>query len=119
MRKIEQETGVKLITANALDGYRIAEEYGIVFGCAVYGSHAFRDFFASIRDFFGGRVRGYEKVVKGSIETALEHMAQEAKEAGANAVIAIGIDSSSVGKSMMMTSCHGTAVKLVQKKQDF
>jgi uncharacterized protein YbjQ (UPF0145 family) len=72
----------------------------------------FRDLFARVRDVVGGRAGGYEKALRGAKEAALEDIAEEAAERGANAIIAVDLDYESVGDSMLMVSVNGTAVRL-------
>ena len=88
------------------------EILGIVAGEAVFGANIFRDFFASVRDVVGGRSGGYQKVFRDGREAAIEDLIEEARALGADAVIAIDIDYETIGKSMLMVSANGTAVKL-------
>ena len=72
----------------------------------------FRDIFAGIRDFVGGRSGAYEKPLRQAREMAMEELEAEALEKGANAVIGIDIDFEVIGDSgsMLMVSASGTAV---------
>ena len=101
-------------TTGNIEGRRIADYKGLVTGEAILGANVFRDFFASVRDVVGGRSGGYEKVLRGAREHALEEMIDEAKSRGADAVIGIDLDYEVIGKegSMLMVSASGTAVKL-------
>jgi uncharacterized protein YbjQ (UPF0145 family) len=67
---------------------------------------------ARVRDVVGGRAGGYEKALRGVKEAALEDIAEEAAERGANAIIAVDLDYESVGDSMLMVSVNGTAGRL-------
>ncbi len=88
------------------------EILGVVAGEAVFGANVFRDIFASVRDIVGGRSDGYQKVFRDGREAAIEDMVEEARVLGADAVVAVDIDYETVGKSMLMVSANGTAVKL-------
>ena len=101
-----------IVTSDQIEGRRIAEYLGIVSGDAIVGANMFRDLFARVRDVVGGRAGGYEKALRGAKEAALEDIAEEAAELGANAVIAVDLDYDSVGDSMLMVSVNGTAVRL-------
>jgi uncharacterized protein YbjQ (UPF0145 family) len=101
-----------IVTSDQIEGRRIAEYLGIVSGDAIVGANMFRDLFARVRDVAGGRAGGYEKVLRGAKEAALEDIAEEAAERGANAIIAVDLDYESVGDSMLMVSVNGTAVRL-------
>ena len=101
-----------IVTSDRIEGRRIAEYLGIVSGDAIVGANMFRDLFARVRDVVGGRAGGYEKALRGAKEAALEDIAEEAAERGANAIIAVDLDYESVGDSMLMVSVNGTAVRL-------
>ena len=101
-----------IVTSDQIEGRRIAEYLGIVSGDAIVGANMFRDLFARVRDVVGGRAGGYEKALRGAKEAALEDIAEEAAERGANAIIGVDLDYESVGDSMLMVSVNGTAVRL-------
>ncbi len=101
-----------IVTSDQIEGRRIAEYLGIVSGDAIVGSNMFRDLFARVRDVVGGRAGGYEKALRGAKEAALEDIAEEAADRGANAIIAVDLDYESVGDTMLMVSVNGTAVRL-------
>ena len=101
-----------IVTSDQIEGRRIAEYLGIVSGDAVVGANMFRDLFARVRDVVGGRAGGYEKALRGAKEEAIEDIAEEYAERGANAVIAVDLDYESIGDSMLMVSVNGTAVRL-------
>jgi uncharacterized protein YbjQ (UPF0145 family) len=101
-----------IVTSDQIEGRRIIEYLGIVSGDAIVGANMFRDLFARVRDVVGGRAGGYEKALRGAKEAALEDIAEEAAERGANAVIAVDLDYESIGDSMLMVSVNGTAVRL-------
>jgi uncharacterized protein YbjQ (UPF0145 family) len=75
-----------------------------------------RDVFAGLRDIVGGRSAGYEKSLRQARETAIEEIAAEAEQGGADAVIGVDVDYEPIqlgqGGSMLMVSASGTAVKL-------
>jgi uncharacterized protein YbjQ (UPF0145 family) len=101
-----------IVTSDQIEGRRIAEYLGIVSGDAIVGANMFRDLFARVRDVVGGRAGGYEKALRGAKEAALEDIAEEAADRGANAIIAVDLDYESVGDTMLMVSVNGTAVRL-------
>ena len=75
----------------------------------------FRDFFASMTDFFGGRSKSTQKVLKDARNVCLNELRREAYEIGANAVIAVDLDYSEFsgqGKSMLFLVANGTAVQV-------
>ena len=109
-----RDSDIIVTTSHDMPGREVAEVLGIVAGEAVLGANVFRDIFAGIRDFVGGRAGGYQKVLRSGRHHAMEDMVEEARELGADAVIAVDIDYEAVGSngSMLMVSVNGTAVKL-------
>lgn len=101
-----------LTTTPTIEGRPIREYRGIVTGEAIIGANAIRDFFAGMRDFFGGRSGAYEEVLRKAKDTALLEMSERAEHVGANAVVGIDLDYETVGQngSMLMVTCSGTAV---------
>jgi len=99
-------------TTESIEGRRVKRYLGIVSGEAVYGANLFRDVFASIRDVIGGRAGGYETVLKDGKNAAIDDMVWEARNLGANAILAVDLDYETVGQSMLMVSANGTAVEL-------
>lgn len=105
---------MQVTTTNSIEGQTITDYLGIVTGEAILGAHLFRDLFAGIRDIIGGRSGSYEKVLREARDAAIREMEEEARKLGADAVVGVDIDYSTVGdtNSMMMVSCSGTAVRL-------
>ncbi len=101
-------------TTDGVDGRTIAGYLGVVSGDAVMGTNIFRDMFAGIRDLIGGRSGSYEKELGNAKLLAIEDMVAQARELGADAIVGVDLDYESIGsngKSMLMVSANGTAVK--------
>ena len=104
-----------LTTTESVEGKRITQYLGIVAGQAVMGTNVVRDFFADIRDIVGGRSGSYEKELDKAKRLALDDLASEAEDLGADAVVGVDLDYEFLGsgeRSMLMVSANGTAVKL-------
>lgn len=103
-----------IVTTPQLEGQPVRKHLGIVSGEAILGANIFRDFFAGIRDVVGGRSAGYEKELRNAKQIALDEMAEQARELGANAIIAVDLDYETIqvgnGGGMLMVSASGTAV---------
>ena len=95
-----------------LEGRSITRYCGVVAGEAVLGANLFKDMFASIRDIVGGRSGTYEKELRRARQIALDELADQARELGANAVVGIDLDYEVLGEKngMLMVSASGTAV---------
>jgi uncharacterized protein YbjQ (UPF0145 family) len=103
-----------ITTTPNVEGHRITAYHGIVSGEAILGANVFRDFFASIRDFVGGRSGAYERVLGEARDAALNEMAESARRLGGNAVIGVDLDYGAIGasESMLMVTATGTAVTI-------
>lgn len=101
-----------LTTTPSVEGHPIREYKGVVTGETIIGANVFKDFMASLTDFFGGRSGQYEKVLIEAKDTAMQEMAQRASLLGANAVVGIDVDYETIGanSSMLMVATSGTAV---------
>ena len=100
------------VTTPSVEGKKIVEYKGIVFGEVVAGVDFVRDFAAGITNFFGGRSNSYEDELQQARDTALAEMEQRAQERGANAVVGVDIDYEVLGSNngMLMVSASGTAI---------
>ena len=103
---------MELVTTPTLEGRKIVRYCGIVSGQAVLGANLFKDMFAGIRDLVGGRSGSYEKELRKARRLALDDLAEEASELGANAVVGIDLDYEVLGEKngMLMVTASGTAV---------
>ena len=99
-------------TTPTLEGRRITEYRGIVFGEVVAGVDFIKDFAAGLTNFFGGRSGSYEDELIRARENAIAEMAQRAGALGANAVVGVDIDYEVLGQgnNMLMVTVSGTAV---------
>ena len=77
-----------MTTTPIIQGKNIRHYRGIVTGEAIVGANIFKDFFAGIRDIFGGRSAAYEAELGRARELALQEMADAALPRGSNEVVA-------------------------------
>ncbi|HHT05643.1 MAG TPA: putative heavy metal-binding protein [Hydrogenispora sp.] len=101
-------------TTNTVEGRKIAEYKGIVFGEVISGVNFLKDFAAGLSNFFGGRSGSYEGELIKAREDAIREMQQRAASIGANAVVGVDIDYEVLGQggNMLMVTASGTAVVL-------
>ena len=78
-----------------IPGKRIMTCYGIVSGSTVRAKHVGRDIFASIKNIFGGELKGYTELLGESRDEALERMKAQAQQLGANAIVNVRFSTSS------------------------
>ena len=102
-----------MTTTPTLEGRKIAEYRGVVFGEVITGVNFIKDFAASIRDFVGGRSTTYEDELIAARNQAMKELEDRAYKVGADAVVGIDIDYEVLGQngSMLMVTASGTAVK--------
>ena len=103
---------ITVTTTQSIEGKRIVEYKGIVFGEVVSGVNFIKDFAASIRNVFGGRSGSYEDELITARRNAIMEMEQRAVQMGANAVVGVDIDYEVLGadNGMLMVTASGTAV---------
>jgi uncharacterized protein YbjQ (UPF0145 family) len=107
------ESNMIMTTTVDVQGRTITEYRGIVTGEAILGANIFKDLFAGIRDIVGGRSGAYEQELRKARQIALEELAEQARQLGADAVVGIDLDYETVGQgSMLMVTASGTAVRL-------
>lgn len=95
-----------------LPSKNITTHYGVVSGSSVRAKHAGRDFMASFKNFFGGELKGYTELLAESREQAMERMSQQAKAAGANAILNVRFSTSSIAAGAAEIFVYGTAVSV-------
>jgi uncharacterized protein YbjQ (UPF0145 family) len=101
-------------TTPNIEGRQITQYIGLVTSQTIIGANFFKDIFAGLRDFFGGRSGTYERVLEEAKQYAMNELIQKGQSMGANAIVGIDLDYETVGAngSMLMVSISGTAVKI-------
>lgn len=99
-------------TTPSVEGKRVVEYRGIVFGEVISGVDFIKDFAAGLTNFFGGRSGSYEGELIEARQSAIAEMVSRAKGMGANAVVGVDIDYEVLGQAnnMLMVTASGTAV---------
>ncbi len=95
-----------------IPGKRIRTHLGLVQGSTVRTKHFGRDIMASLKNLFGGELKGYTELLQEAREEAVRRMQEQAKAAGANAVINVRFSTSSVTQGAAELFAYGTAVVL-------
>lgn len=99
-------------TTPSVEGKKITQYKGIVFGEVVSGVNLLKDFAAGLSNIFGGRSGSYEDELINARLNALKEMEHRALELGANAIVGVDIDYEVLGSDngMLMVTASGTAV---------
>jgi uncharacterized protein YbjQ (UPF0145 family) len=93
-----------------IPGRRITRHLGLVQGSSVRAKHVGRDLMAGLKNIVGGELKGYTELLHESRDEALRRMVEQARAAGANAVINIRFSTSSVAQGAAEMLAYGTAV---------
>jgi uncharacterized protein YbjQ (UPF0145 family) len=101
-----------ITTTPAIEGKKIVEYKGIVFGEVISGVNMVKDMMAGLTNIFGGRSNTYETELINARQNALKEMEERAFQLGANAVVGVDIDYEVLGadNGMLMVTASGTAV---------
>lgn len=95
-----------------IPGKRVTRHLGLVQGSSVRAKHIGRDIMASLKNIFGGELKGYTELLQESREEATERMIQQAEAVGANAVLNVRFSTSSIAAGAAELFVYGTAVVL-------
>ncbi len=101
-----------LTNLEIVPGRAVSQHLGLVQGNSVRAKHVGRDIMASLKNIFGGELRGYTELLQESREEAVARMIEQAEAAGANAVLNIRFSTSSVTQGAAELYAYGTAVIL-------
>lgn len=101
-----------ITTTDGVPGRRIVRTLGLARGNTIRARHVGRDITAALRNLVGGEVSEYTKLYAEAREQALDRMADEARQLGANAVVAVRFSTSMVMTAAAELMVYGTAVVL-------
>jgi uncharacterized protein YbjQ (UPF0145 family) len=99
-----------LSTTNTIYGKKIISQLGLVRGNTIRSRHFGRDVMATLRNFVGGEIEEYTKLLAESREQALDRMIEEAAKLGANAIVGVKFSTSEVMSRAAEILVYGTAV---------
>jgi uncharacterized protein YbjQ (UPF0145 family) len=99
-----------LVTTDFVPGKTVKKTLGLCRGNTIRARHIGRDITAALKNFVGGEIRDYTKMMAESREQALDRMTEEAEGMGANAVINIRFTTSMIMQSASEILAYGTAV---------
>jgi uncharacterized protein YbjQ (UPF0145 family) len=103
-------------TANALDGYRVMQTYGVVRGIVVRSRGAVGLFGAKIQMLFGGDITLFTELCERARADSYDYAVAHAQSLGANAMIALRYDATEVMPGVSEVLCYGTAVRVAPVK---
>ena len=101
-----------VVTTEGVPGRQVVEALGIVRGSTVRAKHLGSDIVAGLRNLVGGEVKEYVSLLAGAREQALDRMVAAAQALGADAVVAVRMETSTIQQAASEIVAYGTAVRL-------
>ena len=99
-------------TTNDLPGYRVTSVIGVVRGITVRSRSVIGNFGGAIQSIFGGNLSIYTNLAEHARREAYDLLVDHAREAGADAVIAMRYDANEITDGITEVLAYGTAVKV-------
>ena len=100
-----------LTTTDQIAGKRI-EHLGLVRGSTVQTRNVGRDITQQLKSLVGGELHAYTEMMNNARALATKRMVEQANEMGADAVVTVRYNSSSVMQGSVEIIAYGTAVRL-------
>ncbi|MEH6521968.1 YbjQ family protein [Sulfitobacter sp.] len=101
-----------IVTTDTVSEHKIIETLGLVRGATVRAKHIGTDIVASLKQLVGGELTGYSSLLAGAREQAIDRMIADATAKGANAIVGMRMQTSSIAKGSSEIVAYGTAVRL-------
>jgi len=98
-----------VVTMIDVPGYRVTAVLGEVMGVTVRSRNVFSQMGAGFKSIAGGELKGMTENLYQSRMEATNRMVEEARQRGANAVIALRYDGGSIGNTWSELCAYGTA----------
>ena len=99
-------------TTEAVPGYGIAEVVGVALGNVIRAIDAGTDIFAGLRNFMGGEVTEYTKLIAEAREQATDRMLARFGNQRANALVSLRLTTAMVVVGSAQIVAYGSAVTL-------
>jgi uncharacterized protein YbjQ (UPF0145 family) len=99
-----------MTTLETVPGKTITRHIGLVQGSTVRAKHVGRDILAGLKNIVGGELKSYTMLLNESRTEALDRMVEQARAAGANAVVNIRFSTSNIAAGAAEVMAYGTAV---------
>lgn len=113
MKSSNVEVEIMLITTTEnIQGHRVIETKGQVFGVVVRSRGLGGNFVAGLRAIFGGEIKEYTALLEETRRHAIDRMVSNASLMGANAIVMMRFDSTEIMQTMSEIVAYGTAVVL-------
>jgi len=105
----------RLVTTQfEIDGYRIAENLGVVRGIVVRSRSILGTIGAGLQTLVGGNITLLTELCEKTRNDAFELMIQHAQQLGGNGVVGVRYDATEVMQGVTEVLAYGTAVRLAK-----
>lgn len=101
-----------IVTTDGVAGRQVIAALGLVRGSTVRAKHVGSDIVAGLRNIVGGEVKEYAQLLAAAREQALDRMIAEATALGADAIVAVRMETSTIRDGSSEVIAYGTAVTL-------
>jgi uncharacterized protein YbjQ (UPF0145 family) len=105
----QEALAMELTTLENVPGKTITRHIGLVQGSTVRAKHVGRDILAGLKNIVGGELKSYTMLLNESRNEALDRMVEQARAAGANAVLNIRFSTSNIAAGAAEVMAYGTA----------
>lgn len=109
---IKSKSEIIVTTTDGVPGQETAQILGLVKGSTVRAKHIGSDIVASLRNLVGGEVKEYAALLAGAREQAYDRMIDDAFGKGADAIVAVRMETSTIQQAASEVVFYGTAVRL-------
>ena len=99
-----------IVTTDYVPGKEVKELIGFVRGSTVKAKHIGKDIVAGLKTIIGGEISEYSELMDEARQQAIDRMVEEASQKGANAIIAVRLETSAVMQNASEIIAYGTAV---------
>ncbi len=101
-----------ITTSGQVEGTKITKTVGLVKGSTIRAKHVGRDIMATFRQFVGGEISEYTKMMAEAREESIRRMEEDAEKKGANAIISMRFATSMVMSNAAEVLAYGTGIVL-------
>ena len=112
MNTMEENNDIIVVTTQYIPGYDIVEVVDVIHGVTARTRGIGGKTIASMESIFGGKISTYTKEIEKAKKEAIDRLKINARIKGANAVIGLDIETTSIFQDLVLLSATGTAVKI-------
>lgn len=99
-----------IVTTEFVPGKEVKELKGFVRGSTIQSKHVGKDILAGLKTIVGGEIKEYNEMMEKARQVAIGRMVEDAEAKGANAILALRLQSSAVMTGAAEIIAYGTAV---------